>query len=39
VVKAVEGALSDPASRTRDLGGSAGLDAITDAIVARVGDA
>ncbi len=37
VVKAVEGALSDPASRTRDLGGSAGLDAITDAIVEHVG--
>ena len=37
VVRAVAGALADPACRTRDLGGSADLDAITDAIVARVG--
>jgi len=33
VERAVETSLLDPANRTRDLGGSAGLDAITDAIV------
>lgn len=33
VERAVEGALVDPATRTRDLGGSADLDGITDAIV------
>ncbi|MBW2237229.1 MAG: isocitrate/isopropylmalate dehydrogenase family protein [Deltaproteobacteria bacterium] len=33
VERAVEATLIDPANRTRDLGGSADLDAITDAIV------
>jgi len=33
VERAVEATLIEPANRTRDLGGSAGLDAITDAIV------
>jgi isocitrate/isopropylmalate dehydrogenase len=33
VERAVEGALVNPATRTRDLGGSADLDGITDAIV------
>jgi isocitrate dehydrogenase (NAD+) len=33
VERAVEATLVEPANRTRDLGGSAGLDAITDAIV------
>jgi isocitrate dehydrogenase (NAD+) len=33
VERAVDTSLADPANRTGDLGGSAGLDAITDAIV------
>jgi isocitrate/isopropylmalate dehydrogenase len=33
VERAVEATLIEPANRTRDLGGSADLDAITDAIV------
>jgi isocitrate dehydrogenase (NAD+) len=36
VERAVEKSLSDPANRTSDLGGSAGLDAITDAIVGKL---
>jgi isocitrate dehydrogenase (NAD+) len=35
--RAVEGALVNPATRTRDLGGSADLDGITDAIVRNLG--
>jgi len=36
VTQAVHGALGDPASRTGDLGGAAGLDAMTDAVLARL---
>lgn len=37
VTRAVHAALTDPATRTGDLGGSAGLDGITDAIVGHLG--
>jgi tartrate dehydrogenase/decarboxylase/D-malate dehydrogenase len=39
VLRAVEHSLRDPASRTRDLGGSADTDAVTEALVRLVGAA
>jgi len=36
IVGAVHGALSDPANHTGDLGGSAGLDSLTNAILGRL---